>query len=476
MVAVSLAEGIAPGGYLDEENKFSLDFEIKQFSPPQGAREDARKGLEWRREYNRGGTEVGVARARDIANGRNLSEDTIVRMVSYFARHEVDKEAEGFRQGEEGFPSAGRIAWALWGGDAGRVWAERILAGIERDREKSTVIKTEEYKMQVKSFPLEAIEVKIKATTDAPHGEFTALVSVFNNTDLVGDRVMPGAFAKSLANYTAKGKNLPIVWSHDWGNAESFIGKTLSAVETEQGLMIRGAFFDTPRAQTVRTLLAEKVVNEFSFAYDTITEKKGDDGINELYELHILEAGPTLKGANPATQLIAAKTIAKNKIKAEPGELQEGSWVEWSTGYGRVEYIMTEGTFGVENDPLSLEATADDPLAMVRVYIENDDDYTATENFRGFRFSELEVTEQKSKKKTLDIENIKAGRTLSRKNEGSIKEAKNLLEGVLNSLEVEAAEPVKFEEPEMVKDEERSLDPQVALNLLELNELDTENN
>ena len=62
---------------------------------------EAKRGLEWRREYGRGGTEIGVARARDISNRATLSPDTIGRMVSYFARHEVDKKAEGFRQGEQ---------------------------------------------------------------------------------------------------------------------------------------------------------------------------------------------------------------------------------------------------------------------------------------------------------------------------------------------------------------------------------------
>jgi hypothetical protein len=96
------------------------------FTPPQGARAEARKGLEWRREFNRGGTAVGVARARDISNGKELSISTINRMVSYFARHEVDKKGQGWSPGEDGFPSAGRIAWALWGGDAGRTWANSI--------------------------------------------------------------------------------------------------------------------------------------------------------------------------------------------------------------------------------------------------------------------------------------------------------------------------------------------------------------
>lgn len=84
---------------------------------------EATRGLEWRAEYNRGGTEVGVARARDIKNRKTLSQDTVNRMISYFARHEVNKEAEGFRPGEDGYPSASRISWSLWGGDAGQSWA-----------------------------------------------------------------------------------------------------------------------------------------------------------------------------------------------------------------------------------------------------------------------------------------------------------------------------------------------------------------
>jgi len=90
-------------------------------------RAEAEQGLEWRREFGRGGTEIGIARARDISNGRRLPYETVVRMSSYFARHEVDKEAQGFRPGEDGYPSNGRIAWALWSGDSGMAWASRII-------------------------------------------------------------------------------------------------------------------------------------------------------------------------------------------------------------------------------------------------------------------------------------------------------------------------------------------------------------
>jgi capsid protein len=101
------------------------------FRPTAALAVEAKRGLAWRDEFNRGGTEVGVARARDLMNRANLSPDTIRRMNSYFARHEVDKQGEGFKPGQDGYPSAGRIAWALWGGDAGASWAAARAAQMD---------------------------------------------------------------------------------------------------------------------------------------------------------------------------------------------------------------------------------------------------------------------------------------------------------------------------------------------------------
>ena len=103
------------------------------YTPTDAMVEEARRGLDWREEYNRGGTEVGVARARDIANRRPLSRETVGRMASFFARHEVDKEGQGFTPDEDGYPSAGRIAWALWGGDPGKAFADAIMREEEDD-------------------------------------------------------------------------------------------------------------------------------------------------------------------------------------------------------------------------------------------------------------------------------------------------------------------------------------------------------
>ncbi len=113
---------------------------MASYKPTSGMKEEARKGLDWRSEHGRGGTAVGIARARDIVNGKNLSESTVKRMFSFFSRHEVDKKAEGFRPAEDGYPSNGRIAWALWGGDAGFSWSRKIVNSLKDDRSEERAL------------------------------------------------------------------------------------------------------------------------------------------------------------------------------------------------------------------------------------------------------------------------------------------------------------------------------------------------
>lgn len=106
----------------------------------------AKRGLKLREEFNRGGTDVGVARARDISNRDNLSPETVGRMVNFFSRHRVDLDAPAAKPDHKDYPSAGVIAWMLWGGDpsnpdgGGAAWAKRKLEQIEAERQKSAEI------------------------------------------------------------------------------------------------------------------------------------------------------------------------------------------------------------------------------------------------------------------------------------------------------------------------------------------------
>jgi hypothetical protein len=100
------------------------------FVPPIEVSHAAKMGLAFRKKFGRGGTAVGLARGRQLASRRPVSEDIIKRMYSYFCRHFVDKQGKNY--GSEVKPSNGYIAWLLWGGDAGASWAEKIRNDMKK--------------------------------------------------------------------------------------------------------------------------------------------------------------------------------------------------------------------------------------------------------------------------------------------------------------------------------------------------------
>jgi hypothetical protein len=133
---------VIPDGYVNvsndgEENMMDdgmskASMEGLDLKPTESMANNAKRGLELRRKFGRGGTAVGVARARDLSNRTELSPDTVLRMYSFFSRHEVDKQGKDFNNSER--PSNGKIAWLLWGGDSGYSWAKSKRNAIMRVR------------------------------------------------------------------------------------------------------------------------------------------------------------------------------------------------------------------------------------------------------------------------------------------------------------------------------------------------------
>ena len=204
---------------LIQEEKALSDLDL---TPSDSMANEAQRGLDWRKEFNRGGTAVGVARARDIVNKTRLSPNTVLRMYSFFSRHEVDKQGQGFDRGEDGYPSAGRIAWALWGGDAGFSWAKTKRNQIMREQEKS--FDDMETKVAgVSGSALKGLENKVKEHNDK-HG------------DKKGKRVTVGmlarVFKRGIGAYRTNPQSVrPSVRSEDqWAMAR--VNAFLSAVRT----------------------------------------------------------------------------------------------------------------------------------------------------------------------------------------------------------------------------------------------------
>ena len=238
---------------LDDDAKAESDVDT---TPTDAMAKEAERGLAMRKEFNRGGTEVGVARAVQLVSKERLSPSTVRRMHSFFSRHEVDKRATGFRQGEEGYPSAGKIAWLLWGGDSGQTWARRKAAALDKERDG----KNEAMDIMLQESPIAHNELDQKAPISEAVKKGLAK-KVKEHNDKHGDkkgkrvtqRMLEAVFRRGVGAYNTNPQSVrPSVSSQDqWAYAR--VNVFLAAVRTGK---FKSGKFDTdllPKGHPLRT-------------------------------------------------------------------------------------------------------------------------------------------------------------------------------------------------------------------------------
>lgn len=166
-------------------------------------------------------------------------------------------------------------------------------------------------------------------------GVFEAIVSVFNNKDLAGDIVRPGAFIDSLDTWKSQSTPIPVYWSHRMDDPMFNIGEVVEAreigggdssvpdwagdwIKANGGLYVKAKLDEYGMGEHVGRLLKSRRVTQFSFSYDVLDERKAKDGTNELLQLWLHEVGPTPLGCNPMTELLAAKARAIRDAESDP--------------------------------------------------------------------------------------------------------------------------------------------------------------
>jgi len=281
------------------------------FSPPAGVRKEAAKGLAWRDEFNRGGTAVGVARARDLSNGTNISPDTAKRMASYFARHAVDKKGQGWSPGEDGFPSAGRIAWALWGGDPGEAWASKLTKQIDAadNANRSTMMNIERRSLAIDEIesdvPLLAVETRSEEGSGASQEWIVGYAAKFGVLSLdLGDfveRLDPGAFGLVSER---RGRKTPLqtraLWNHDPNFPLARYPETLKLTVDEVGLRYEFPVPDTSYGKDIAANIRAGIVRGSSFAFQVGTG--GDEwSIEEGRSVRTIKRVDSLIDVSPTT-------------------------------------------------------------------------------------------------------------------------------------------------------------------------------
>jgi hypothetical protein len=272
------------------------------FVPPQEVRNNAKRGLELRAKHNRGGTEVGVARARDLSNGKALSLETLNRMNSYFARHEVDKKGEGW-----GVDSAGYIAWLLWGGDAGRAWAKRITSEQEnKEKSMASNLTTTSY------FSIE------KADRNAD-GTMTVYGKATDDSIDIDQQICDGDWLK---------RAMP-AWFKSGGNIREQHSNIAAGVAKEYEAKADGHYIGVLVVDPVSVKKVDAgVLKGFSVGIKNprvVRDSKAANG--RIVDGQIVEVSLVDRPANPNCQLVLAKSV-----DGEKDLVQVEEWIEKKEG------------------------------------------------------------------------------------------------------------------------------------------------
>lgn len=343
--------------------EFRDKYEGIDFTPPKSVRDEAAKGLAWRREFGRGGTAVGIARARDLSNGVRISPETARRMKAYFDRHQSDKQGEGWSPGEPGFPSNGRIAWALWGSDPGWSWSKKLVrqmdARDEAERSSSMSMNIERRSLLNAAVPFPAIRVETRSEEVIVDGNpqkvqrdwCVGYASVFNVLSLdLGDfqeRIDQRAFDHVLAQQReARSVETRALWNHDANYPLGRFPDTLVLEADETGLRYEFPFSRTSYAQDLRANIEDGIVRGSSFGFTVAPggerwSREGGKSIRTVTKIEALyDVSPTTYPAYPDSDVAVAKRsfdrfLASGGFDPKPAPRRSDTYREFLKQYGR---------------------------------------------------------------------------------------------------------------------------------------------
>jgi len=379
------------------------------FRPPQGVRDEAARALAWIADGKAGAgfTDTGRARAAQLARGDAVSADTILRMYSFFARHEGDKQGQGFNVGDEGYPSAGRVAWAAWGGDAGFSWSSKIreqlsarVAQLEGESMESRDIEETE---TVSNLPEELTELLGTAVQfyfrahgahwnvrGADFSEYHKLFQKIYETayeliDPIAENLRKiGAVACStLTEFAAYGYlqdatpgQDPMALARDLRDANDVFLDQLADV------------FDCAsnyNQQGIANFIAGAIDGQQFYKWQ-LTASLGEE-VTEPAVDPVDAMGIDVDDAEammPSMEMVAAYSAEVDSIvtRAMADSVKVGSFVSWNNGTararGKVEKVVTTGA-ATSSDGFTMDATAEKPVFVIRIYSSKDNGFVETD-------------------------------------------------------------------------------------------------
>lgn len=377
------------------------------FRVPQGVQDEAKMALGWIADGHAGGgfTAVGKKRASDLAAGHPVSAQTILRMYSFLKRHEVDKQAEGFNSGEDGFPSPGRVAWSAWGGDAGLSWSTRIRNQISKSARALSLMASEDDMADMNQVPdlneeLTELLADVVSFYFRAHGahwnvkgadfsEYHKLFQkiyedVYESIDPIAENLRKlgsiapftlGSFMalRCLEDAPAMLQD-PIALANDLLLANDMILDELSdafdcaSMYNQQGV----ANFLAGRIDSHQYWKWQLTVSLGQEVTQPSTDPVDAQGVDADDEEEMTD-GMTMPMPMMMSSYSEDISELSEEERASAARIGEGSFVSWNTSNGRakgkVEKVATKGQ-AKSSEGYTIEATPDHPAFVIRIYKE----------------------------------------------------------------------------------------------------------
>lgn len=153
-------------------------------------------------------------------------------------------------------------------------------------------------------------------------GEFTGILSIFDEIDAYNDTVKRGAYKKTLRER----KRFLLLWSHD---VTEPIG-SFTGYEGDEGLVIDGKINqDVQRGREARSLILNDGLDGLSIGFDAVKwsmEERDGVSVRVLKEIRLWEGSIVAFPADQHARIMQAKAAS---ILRRPEELTDDDLREW---------------------------------------------------------------------------------------------------------------------------------------------------
>lgn len=208
--------------------------------------------------------------------------------------------------------------------------------------------------------------MKMAIKSIAPDGTFEGALAVYNNVDLGGDVIEPGAFTKTIQD---NGNEVVLLWQH---KTDTPIGK-LTLTDTPQSLNVKGQLLmEVPAARNAYLLIKARVVKGLSIGFDAVKETIVDN-VRRLKEVRLWEGSIVTFPMNEQAMITSVKSWRERQ--QERKELKEAK-ADFNTELADIQlqdamYQMYQALrYSLMSIPFSSEMNSDEKIAASKTSLD----------------------------------------------------------------------------------------------------------